>query len=93
MLIIEKGQYPDLLITFLSTACHHCIEPACVSACSMHAMDAGPIEQLIAKYGDIREAEGFVYSKKLVPSVLFKTKKDTEGSCPSKVEIAPDPLT
>jgi len=156
----EKGKYPHLLVTFLSTACYHCAEPACIPACPvdaiskretdgvvevnreaclgkdycrvclevcpydapqfgaeenakmqkcsfcldrleegkkpacvdscpMRAMDAGPMEQLIAKYGDIRETEGFVYSEKLIPSVVFKPKKDTEDMALQKVEVAP----
>jgi len=44
--------------------------PICVDACIMHAMDAGPIEELQAKYGDIRQAEGFVYSEELIPSIV-----------------------
>ena len=147
---IEKGKYPDLFVVFLTNACYHCAEPACVSACPvdaiskrkqdgivvvdretclgknscemcsqtcpydapqfgaeenakmqkcdfcldrlaknkkpvcvdacpMRALDAGPIEELRAKYGDIRQAEGFVYSDKLIPSVVFEPKKDTKG--------------
>jgi len=160
VITIEKGKCSNLFAAFLSTACYHCVEPACVSACPvgaiskreldgvivvdreaclgkgncemclqaclydapqfgseknakvqictfcldrlaegkkpacvdacpMRAMDAGPIEKLRAKYGDIREAEGFVYSEKLIPSVVFKPKKDREGLTPQKVEIAP----
>ena len=63
--------------------CHFCLDrleegkkPACVDACPVRAMDAGPIEELRAKYGDVREAEGFVYSEELAPSIIFKPKKD-----------------
>lgn len=35
---IEKGKYPDLFVAFLSTACYHCVEPACVSACPASAI-------------------------------------------------------
>ena len=63
--------------------CHYCIErlaenkkPACVDACTMRALDAGPMEELRRKYADIRDAEGFVYSEKLIPSVVFKPKKE-----------------
>ena len=76
--------------------CHFCLDrlaenkkPACVDACPMRAMDAGPMEELRAKYGDIREAEGFVYSEKLNPCIVFKPKKDTKGLAVQKVEIAP----
>ncbi|MFC2022201.1 4Fe-4S dicluster domain-containing protein [Chloroflexota bacterium] len=69
--------------------CDLCVErqeegkkPICVDACPMRALDSGPIEELRARYGDIREAEGFVHSEDLVPSIIFKPKKDTESpSC------------
>ena len=162
VIAIEKGKYPDLFVAFLSTACYHCVEPACVSACPVdaiskreldgvvvvdreaclgkdncdmclqacpydapqfgaeenakmqkchfcldrlaenkkpicvdacpvRALDAGPIEELRAKYGDIREAEGFVYSEKLIPSIVFKPKEETEGLTVQKIESAPAP--
>ena len=63
--------------------CHFCIDrlagnkkPACVDACTMRALDAGPMEELRRKYGDIRDANGFVYSEKLIPSVVFKPKRE-----------------
>ena len=156
VITIEKGKYPNLFAVFLSTACYHCLEPACVSACPvgaitkreldgvvvvdketclgkdncdmclqacpydapqfgaeenakmqkchfcldrltenknpacvdacpMRAIDAGPIKELRAKYGDIGEAEGFVYSEKLVPSIVFKPKKETDGLTVQKI--------
>ncbi len=162
VITIEKGKYPHLFVAFLSTACHHCVEPtcasacpvdaiskrehdgvvvvdreaclgkdncdmclqvcpydapqfgaeknakmqkcnfcldrlaenkkpACVDACPMRAMDAGPIEELMTKYGDIREAEGFVCNEELIPSVVFKPKKDTQGLTLQKVESVPIP--
>jgi NADPH-dependent glutamate synthase beta subunit-like oxidoreductase len=49
--------------------------PICVTACPTRAMDAGPVEELIAKYGDRKEAEGFTFSPWTKPSVCFKPKK------------------
>jgi hypothetical protein len=40
----------------------------------MRALDAGPLDELKAKYGDVRETEGFVYSRKVRPAVVFKPK-------------------
>ena len=61
--------------------CNFCLDrlaegknPICVDACPARALDAGPIDQLIAKYGKTREAEGFLYSAELAPSVVFKPK-------------------
>jgi len=64
--------------------CNFCIDrleerkqPACVAACPMRALDSGPLEELREKYGDINEAQGFNYSTKLEPSVVFKPKVKT----------------
>ena len=50
-------------------------QPICVRSCTMRALDAGPMEELRAKYGDIREAEGAPYYPKSEPSIIFKPKK------------------
>ena len=49
-------------------------KPICVEACPMRALDAGSLEELKAKYGDIQEAESFVYSHRVMPSIIFKSK-------------------
>ena len=64
-------------------------EPICVDACIMHALEAGPIGELQAKYGDIRQAEGFVYSDGLIPSIVFNPKKDTKGLAVQKIVVSP----
>lgn len=64
-------------------------KPVCVRACPMRALDAGPMEELRAKYGDAREAEGFTYSVELVPSIIFKPKKDVQGLALQRLEVAP----
>lgn len=162
VITLEKGKYPDLFVAFLSTACCHCIQaacvavcptgaitkreldgivvvdreaclgkdncdlclqscpyeapqfgaeenakmqlcnfcldrlaedkkPACVDACPMRAMDAAPLVELRARHGDSREAEGFTYSEKLIPAIVFKSKKDAKGRSLEKVRIAPSP--
>ena len=53
-------------------------KPLCVRSCTMRALDADAIDVLRAKYGDVREAEGFTYYEKNEPSVTFKPK--TSGS-------------
>ena len=62
--------------------CNMCIDrwdknkhPICVTACPTRAMDAGPVEELKAKYGDRKEAEGFTFNLSTKPSVCFKPKK------------------
>ena len=66
-------------------------KPICVSACPMWALDAGPIDELRVKYGDVRDTESFVYSEDLVPSITFNPKKDTKNLTVQKVKIAPCP--
>ena len=38
VLTIEKGQYPDVFVSFLSTTCFHCAEPSCIKACPVEAI-------------------------------------------------------
>lgn len=142
---IERGKYPDVFVTFLTTLCYHCVHPPCVSACPagaitkrttdgivvvntkqclgkdncdmclqvcpyaapqfgaeknakmqkcdfcierwgqgkkpicvdgcpMRALDAGTEDELKAKYGDSREATGFVYWVETCPCVIFRPK-------------------
>ena len=61
--------------------CHFCSDrwqegkiPSCVEACPTRALDAGDMDELIAKYGEIREAEAFKYNNRVKPSVIFKPK-------------------
>ena len=49
-------------------------KPICVEACPMRALDAGELDELKTKYGDNQQADGFVYSKKMMPSVVYKSK-------------------
>ena len=62
--------------------CDLCLErwadnkkPICVEACPVRALDAGPLDELRAKYGDVRDAHGFVYSTVAEPSIVNKPKK------------------
>ncbi|MFC2066615.1 4Fe-4S dicluster domain-containing protein [Chloroflexota bacterium] len=61
--------------------CDLCIErwtegknPICVDSCPLRALDAGPIDEMRAKYGEVREATGFTYNGDLDPSVIFKPR-------------------
>lgn len=50
-------------------------KPICVASCPLRALDAGPVAELKAKYGEVQEAPGFVYSEETKPSVVIKPKK------------------
>jgi len=49
-------------------------QPVCVDACPVYALDLGPLDDIRAKYGDIRSAEGFVCSENVNPSIVFKPR-------------------
>lgn len=54
--------------------------PACVDACPVRALDAGPMEDLKVKYGDTKDGIGFGYDSALRPSILIKPRKaEKEG--------------
>ena len=66
--------------------CNFCLDrwigkklPVCVEACPTRALDAGPLDELEAKYGNIRRAEGFAYSERSKPAVVFKPKLPKTG--------------
>ncbi len=59
--------------------CNMCLDrisegkaPACVATCPTGALDAGPMQELIAKYGQLRELEGFADYRKTNPSIIFQ---------------------
>ena len=49
-------------------------QPICVAGCPTRALDAGPVDEMKAKYGEMKEATGFTYDDELKPSVIFKPK-------------------
>ncbi|MHA1541970.1 MAG: FAD-dependent oxidoreductase [Candidatus Hodarchaeales archaeon] len=61
--------------------CNFCIDrhekgkrPVCVESCYARALDSGTLEELRAKYGEIQETSGFVFSKMHKPAIIFKPK-------------------
>ncbi len=64
--------------------CNFCLDrwqenklPVCVESCPTRAIDAGHLDELKAKYGDIQETEDFTYSDRVKPAVIFKPKFDS----------------
>jgi anaerobic dimethyl sulfoxide reductase subunit B (iron-sulfur subunit) len=66
-----KMQKCDLCLERLE----HGRQTICVEACPLFALDVGPLDELIEKYGQNNVAEGFRYSDRFGPSAIFKAKK------------------
>lgn len=49
--------------------------PICVDACPMSALDSGPVDELLKKYGNSQEMEGFTFFPDARPSLVLKGKK------------------
>ena len=59
--------------------CTMCVErleagkmPNCVTACQTRALDFGPIDELIAKYGELRALDAMPDDRGTKPSIVFK---------------------
>jgi len=62
-----------------ASMCTMCIDrleqgmlPICAEACRMRALDFGKIEDLMGKYGNVREIEGLPESSITRPAIVFK---------------------
>jgi len=62
--------------------CDYCLDrhlegklPVCIETCRTRALDAGNMEELKSKYGQIKETDNFIYSERTKPSIIFKPKK------------------
>jgi len=62
--------------------CNFCLDrwldgklPVCVEACPTRALDGGDLETLRDRYGWSTEAEGFPYSAKTKPAIVFRPKR------------------
>ena len=65
-------------------------KPVCVEACPMRALDAGPLDDLEAKYGALKEVNGFAYAEKNRPSVVFKARQPELLRSAASNDPAPD---
>lgn len=85
-LCVEACPYDAPKMVTGSTAniikCNLCVDritdgrsPTCVAACPTEALDAGPMEELIAKYGDLKELEHFADYQATQPSVVFRAMR------------------
>ena len=47
-------------------------QPQCALSCPMRALDFGPIDELVQKYGDVRTLDGMPDAGDVCPSMVFK---------------------
>lgn len=57
-------------------------KPSCAIACPMRAFDFGPLDELVAKYGDLRTLDGMPDAGDVCPSVVFKPLAPKEKLIP-----------
>ena len=75
----------DGIVKVDTTKCEACWErldagetPVCVSACPLRALDSGPIEELKAKYGDVRQIYPMVDPSMTQPNFIIKPSPASE---------------
>jgi anaerobic dimethyl sulfoxide reductase subunit B (iron-sulfur subunit) len=68
----------------LMQKCDFCLErwlmgkrPVCVDSCPAKALDAGPLDEMRSRYGEVTKAAGFKYDDEVRPSIVFKPKLST----------------
>lgn len=61
--------------------CDFCLErlaenraPICVAGCPVRALDAGPLEELRSRYGNVQVVDGLPDPARACPSIVFKPK-------------------
>lgn len=62
--------------------------PECVASCPMRALDFGPIDELIEKYGDCRQIETMPSPDETIPNWIAKPKPAKEKLIPYDAEKA-----
>lgn len=62
--------------------------PICVEACPMRALDFGPLDQMMAKYGDLRQLPDMPNPTGIKPAVVFKPNQPKRQLVPYNAEKA-----
>lgn len=66
------------------------LKPICVSACHTRALDFGPLENLVKRYGDLRDLEDLPSSKTTKPAAVFRPSRAKRRLVPYDAERALD---
>ncbi len=62
--------------------------PLCVASCPMRALDFGPIDELVEKYGDVRQIETMPDPELTMPNWVAKANPPKEQLVPYDAEKA-----
>jgi len=72
-----------------ASKCTMCIDrleegkkPFCVMSCSMRAIEFGPIDEIVAKFGSVRDLEDLPSSELTKPAVIFKPRMKKHPQVP-----------
>jgi anaerobic dimethyl sulfoxide reductase subunit B (iron-sulfur subunit) len=63
-------------------------KPICVLSCSMRALEFGPLEKLVSKFGDIRQLEEMPSGRLTIPSAVFRPAQHKRKIVPWDPEAA-----
>lgn len=66
------------------------LRPICVLSCSLRALDFGPIEELRAKYGELRQLEDMPEGGITGPAVVFKPHDEKREVIPWNADRGPE---
>jgi hypothetical protein len=73
--LLDPGSFHETGALAGVPTCHEGKLPSCVETCPTRALESGDLDELKARFGAQVEAEGFRYSRRTAPAVIFKPKR------------------
>ena len=64
------------------------MQPACTASCPLRAFDFGPLDELIEKYGDVRQCEGMPAPDATKPAFIIWNPREKTQLIPYDVDEA-----